>query len=119
MRRAGFLALSIACAACTRTQELGADEVHNEPPPSFVPPTAGETPDAGTSSDAGNGLYAFGVSSGGGFTCATALGGPSADDVLCWGDNVTGQLGQPGGVLSADKPVPVAGAVKIGMLSAG
>jgi alpha-tubulin suppressor-like RCC1 family protein len=117
MRRLGLFFFSMM--ACTQTQELGADVAHDEPPPSFVPADAGASADAGTSADAGHGLYAFGVASGAGFTCATALGGGSADDVLCWGDNLTGQLGQPGGVLSSDEPLPVPGAAKIGSLAVG
>src|SRR5262245_58791557 len=119
MRRLGLLLFLMGFGACTQTQELGADDAHNEPPPSFTPPPASPTPDAGTSADGGKGLYAFGVSAGGGFTCATALGGPNAEDALCWGDNLIRQIGQPGTVLSSDKPLPVAGAVKIGLLGAG
>jgi Regulator of chromosome condensation (RCC1) repeat len=45
--------------------------------------------------------------------CATievALGSPDNGTVRCWGSNDGGELGSPPGVLTSDRPLPVAGA---------
>jgi alpha-tubulin suppressor-like RCC1 family protein len=54
------------------------------------------------------------VAVGGSHTCALT----KATEVLCWGDNATGQLGN-GTTTSSAKPVPISGNLKFSKISAG